>query len=92
MTLARLARVVCFLCCLSVWMVRGAEPAPRLTEGEAVLAGLADFRPVASNWTEARVLAGDPRRDAVLQPIVGADRLRRSAATFSARGSMAMWT
>jgi hypothetical protein len=75
MTLARLARVVCFLCCLSVWMVRGAEPAPRLTEGEAVLAGLADFRPVASNWTEARVLAGDPRRDAVLQPIVGAGML-----------------
>ena len=59
------------LLCLGSWVVRGSEPAPRLVEGEAVLAQLTDFRSVAGNWTEARGLVGDPRRDTVLQPVAG---------------------
>lgn len=68
---ARLIWLVGALLCLGSWVVRGSEPAPRLVEGEAVLAQLADFRPVAGNWTEARGLVGDPRRDTVLQPVAG---------------------
>lgn len=70
-TPVRLFWLLGVLLCLQVPWARGAESAPRLAEGEAVLAGLGDFRAVAGNWSEARALSGDPRREAVLQPVPG---------------------
>lgn len=75
MTLVRRLWWVAGLVFLGVGSARGAESAPRLAEGDAVLARVADFRPVADNWTDARALAGDPRRDATLQPVAGVGML-----------------
>ncbi len=74
------------MCWQAPW-ARGADSAPRLAEGEAVLAGLGDFRAVAGNWSEARALSGDPRRDAVLQPVPGQGMLVNRP-TASQRGHL----
>lgn len=71
-TASRLVRWVGGLLFLGWCVARGSDAAPRLGDGEAVLARLGDFRAVAGNWTEARGLAGDARRDTVLQPVAGA--------------------
>lgn len=70
-TAFRLVRWVGGLLFLGLWVARGSDAVPRLGDGDAVLARVADFRPVADNWTDARALAGDPRRDPVLQPVAG---------------------
>jgi hypothetical protein len=87
-TRVRLCWLVGVLLCLQAPWARGADSAPRLAEGEAVLAGLGDFRAVAGNWSEARALSGDPRREAVLQPVPGQGATKKGSGFAVCRSAM----